>query len=219
MARHVASLSSVSLFTDLGYDKGHFTLSFEPKPEERRGRKRFKCSVVEWPAGELETIEGRLSSFRMPVIHEGDDLSYFWVRSKHLMVAIGLVLEALHGLYEFDPPEFWYNTPEDDASGIEFRLEDSAPDTHTTIVLECTTWRTLDRENPEPEYDAFVAALRQSELCIPDSVFYEAKGFNAHFYVRLTPDAAADPLTSFLALVNLHPELANTDGEANSQTG
>jgi hypothetical protein len=219
MARHVASLSSVSLYVSLGYDKGNFTLEFEPAPDERRSRKRFKCKVTEWPVGELDAIERRLSSFRMPVIHEGDDLSYFWVRSKHLMVAIGLVLEAFQGLYEFEPPEFWYHNAPDDVDGLEFRLEDSAPDTHATIVLECTTWRTLDRANPEPAYAAFEEILRQSELCVPDSVFHEVVGPNACYYVRLTPDAAADPLASFLTLVNLHPVLAEAGGNADSQTG
>jgi hypothetical protein len=220
MARHVASLSSVSLFADLGHDKeGYIALEIEPKPEERHGRKRFKCKVTEWPVDELDAVERRLASFRMPVIHVGDDLSYFWVRSKHLMVAIGLVLEAFQGLYEFGPPEFWYHHAPDAMDGLEFRLEDSAPDTHSTIVLECTTWRTLDRKNPEPAYAAFEEILRQNELCVPDSVFHEVTGFNAHFYVRLTPDAAADPLASFLTLINLHPALAEAGGNADSQTG
>jgi hypothetical protein len=70
MAR-TASLTSVSLFSEVGHGS-NFTIELDPSPEA----KRIRCRIVEWPEGQLELIEKRLSSFRMPVVHQGEQ-SYF----------------------------------------------------------------------------------------------------------------------------------------------
>jgi hypothetical protein len=130
------------------------------------------------------------------------------------MVAIGLVLEVFQGVYNFDPPEFWYNT-DDKTSGedAEFHLTDLNPSQHDRITVECTNWR---NETPAGR-ELFTERLRASGLCVPASVFLENDEdvFNTMFYASLTPDAAHKSLETFLALVQLHPA---TEGNACAKT-
>lgn len=210
MARRVASLTEVSLFTD-AEGKGNFVIEIDPEPNGRR----TKCRVASWPEGELEKIEGRLATRGMNITHTEGAEAYFWARSKHLITVIGLVVEAFQGLYRFDPPEFWYHTTEDGEKEKEFRLEDTTPHSHTKIKLECTNWGIYpDQDGYNQQLETAVTALRESGLCLPLNIYHRDKTIHA----TLTDAAARRPLETFLRLVNLHPALGNGNTDADTAT-
>jgi hypothetical protein len=196
MTRRVAELYQASLYVRV--NKSDLVLEFEPQAEN----KRYKCKVVEWAEGQLDIIERRLIQYRMPLTHEGVE-SYFWVRTTDLLRAIGLVVEAFRGIYVFEV-EFWYDTSTDEPKALEFRLADLSPATHDRVEIECTNWGVAG--DSEENRDAFDTILKESGLCIPETVLHD----ETRFYAGLAKQATRRPLESFSTLVNLHLALADS---------